>query len=263
MTGDEVAAEASSLIERDHKHYWLNNMRTYKTYPIVCYEKTLIAPGTRTQAYSTHEFPHNTAMSANLGQRMYDSETYLLSKSGAYVATANGKISSSAYHFDIKAGQSFEPVGEVKIEGKYYLLFNPHENGHILLVDESGVFAPQIGRIYKNELLISENLTTVMPRDLSLVPGEKVKDSYSEPQLNYTIKYDGVQNEVMNFVYTDYTQTATSGARVQKFVFPLQQNIIYINGVKFKILRATSLFVQSSFLPISWTHQFALRSVFA
>ena len=239
---DNAAEQTHSLVERDHKHYWLNNMRTYKTYPIVCYEGSSIDTGQRTEIYSTHEFPHNTAMSANLGQRMYDSETYAASvsgKNGTYVAKENGKISSSAYHFDIKAGQTFEPVGEVKIDGKYYLLFNPHENGHILLIDENGVFVPQIARIYKNELLISENLTTVMPHELSLIPGSGNKSEYSEPQLNYTIKYNGVQNEVMSFSFIDHRQTATSGERVQKFVFPLRQNIIHINGVKFKILQAT------------------------
>ena len=237
---EEVADDLHTLVERNHENYWLNNIRPFKTYPINWYSGGRINASTydvgpQTQVRSTHEYPRNVAISANLGQRMVDRETYnvYISDLGEHFeASAEGEVTNSAYNIKLKKGQVLTPVGEVDINGRFFTLFEPEHDGRMLLTDETGLVMHAIGHYHRGELLMSRDATTIMPKDLRILKSSDVKQSASSPQMQYAIEYNGIVEDNMEFIYNDYTD----GNVRKTFVFPRNQQIININGVKIKVL---------------------------
>ena len=85
----------NSLLSSDSDGYWLNSFRSYKKYPINFYSQRLLNKNSseQTQQIEAHEYQYGVAVTARLGQRMYDSTTYTVTtKTGGeqYSATANG-----------------------------------------------------------------------------------------------------------------------------------------------------------------------------
>ncbi|MCQ2734497.1 MAG: hypothetical protein MJ212_00910 [Alphaproteobacteria bacterium] len=236
---EKFKKKAHTLIERDNENYWLNNVRFFKSYPINFYnggDTKYNDDNSQSHEVATREYKHNVVVSANLGQRMLDSETFVVtSKDHGQLYSPETDISfyNAGGELNISAQDTFAPIGEVKIEGLYYLLFDPKEDGRIIMIDETGRFVHMICRIYKKELIISEAITNVKPKTARAEPTSGIKTVFSKPKFNFELKYDGLQDKKISFLYI----SDENGGTAQRFTYPETQKVINIYGNKIQIIR--------------------------
>lgn len=241
-----MADSLHTLVERDHENYWLNNFRSFKTYPIAYYQgnhQNISEANTQTITHHTQEYPTNVPISAYKGQRMVGDETYTVTTSDMgehYEMSTDGKIQNSAYLMQFSKRQVMTPIGEVLINGRYFLVFEPERDGRMILADENGQIMHLIGHYYRGELLMSRDLTTIMPKDLSIIKTSDIQQTSSEPQLQYEIYYKGLVDGQMQFSHIDFI----NGRTEKTFVFPISQQIVNIEGKSIKILSATDENIQ-------------------
>lgn len=240
-SSDSLAAKMHTLVERNHENYWLNNLRTFKTYPINWYggsHVNLSEANAQVQTRLTHEYPRNVPILADVGQRMVDLETYNVQISNVgehYEPSAAGEVTNGHGSIIFTKGQVLNPIGDVNINGQGFLVFEPERDGRMILIDQNGQVMHNIGLYHRGELLVSEDVTVVSPKDLRLLKTTDVKHAESAPQIKYEIKYNGFVDDNMEFIYTDYTT-----GRIDKiFAFPKHQHIINVNGIHIKVLNAT------------------------
>ena len=239
--GDSIAAKMHTFVERDHENYWLNNIRTFRSFPINWYGRPNNNPAdvnTTTQTRLTHEYPRNVPMRADVGQRLVDLETYNVQTSNIgehYEAIETGTISNSAEAISLYKGQVMTALGDVTINGRRFTIFEPERDGRFLLADETGLFLHNIGIYHRGELVLSQDITTMNPKNLGVKLTADVKQATSSPQMHYEVTYNGwVDDGNMEFIYVDY-----SAGRVSKtFVFSREQQIVNVNGVHIKVINA-------------------------
>lgn len=242
ITLSSILLAACTVFETDNDNYWLNNIRPYKTLPINYYNPSDTASDeklTDSKTLNTRTYQHNVVVSANLGQRMVDAQTYTVQNftKPKLIAATDGYISRGGIVVNIHKGQEFEPVGEIKMNGNYYLVV-PAYNGKddYLLVDDKGYFLHMICHIYHGELLLPKEKAYMNPEKIRLEQQKVSRESVSKPQLQFEVKYDGLENGYMAFIYTDYSNANSSEGYFQRFVFPQEQDLVDINGVKFKVM---------------------------
>ena len=237
-TWDRFRKKAHTLVERDHKNYWLNNVRFYKSFPINFYNGNGMKyeGGSQSQEVATREYKHNVVVSANLGQRMLDSETFVVTSKDhgqLYRPETDITFYNTGGELRITAQDELAPIGEVKIEGIYYLLFDPQENGRIVMIDETGRFVHMICRIHKGELIISKEITNVKPKTARVEPTSGIKTVSGKPKFNFELRYDGLQDKKISFLYI----SDEDGGTAQRFTYPETQKVINIYGNKIQIIR--------------------------
>ena len=235
---DNTVRTVKSWVERDNENYWLNNLRSYKTYPINFYngDGWKYDGNKEREEIATREYKHNVVVSANVGQRMLDSETYTITvhnNSPRYVPTTDVSFYGLSGDLHLKAGQELEPLGEVKIEGIYYLLFDPNKNGQVVMIDETGRFLHMICHIYKRELIVSKKPTAIRPKDARADRVSGVKHTTEAPKFHFELKYEGLEDKKMSFLYI----SSETGGLAQRFTYPETQKVINIYGNKIQIIR--------------------------
>ena len=243
--GDKVVDTAHTLGTPDHENYWLNNIRTFKTYPISYYQKenSYSAPTYENNVYHTREYPRNSAISARVGQVMLSDETYTVRSANLgqhYEVSADGTVYNSTDEIKLDKGQVITPLGEVKINGHYYLVFEPERDGRLLLADTQGQIMHNIGRYYRGDFLSSKDVTSVLPKDLSIVKSDDIKQEASDMAMQFEIKYAGLDDGLMHFLYVDYS----NGRTETKLTFSKEQKFIDIEGMHIQILDASADEVQ-------------------
>lgn len=230
-----------SLIEKDSR--WLDHLSFYKSWPIKFYNNLPETESSQNtlQTIPTREYPYDTAVSADRGQRMFDSETYSVQKNsyeGAYSASEDGILYTINKEVYLTKDEPLYPIGEVKIADEYCLLFEPEHDRSIILVDQQGHILPANGYIYKNELVLSKEQTQISPHNLVITPITEGEEFTTNPQMEFEIIYNGTENNVMSFTYVDHRDQAVGRNSKQRFAFPTTQNLININGIKFRVLYA-------------------------
>ncbi len=244
--GSDMVDSIHTVVERDHENYWLNNFRSFKTYPINYYQgnhENASETNVQTTTHHTQEYPKNIPISAYVGQRIIGDETYTVTTSDMgehYEISTDGEIRNSIYQIKLSKRQVMTPIGEVLINGRYFLVFEPEQDGRMLLADENGQIMHNIGHYYRGELLISRDITTVIPKDLGIIKTSNIIQKATTPQLQYEIFYNGVVEGQMQFTYVDYL----NGRNEKTFVFPVNQQIISINGKNIKVHQATDKFIE-------------------
>lgn len=240
--GSDMADNLHTLVERDHENYWLNNIRSFKTYPINYYHgshENLNETTVQTSVEHTQEYPRNIPVSANVGQRMVGDEIYTLTTSAIgehYEMNNDGYILNSVYRMSFNKGQVMTPLGDVLINGRWFIIFEPERDGRMLLADENGQIMHNIAHYYRGELLMSRDATTIMPKDLSIIKTTNPHQTASASQMVYEIIYKGLTENHMEFTYVDFS----NGRSEKTFAFPLDQQIVTMNGKSLKILKATA-----------------------
>ena len=243
--GEKTADTLRSFVTPDHENYLLNNFRSFKTYPITYYQQQsgYNIHNVETSVEHTREYPRNTAMSANVGQAMLSDEIYQVNTANLgehYEIAEDGVIYNSSDEIHFTKGQVITPLGEVKIDGHYYLVFEPERDGRLLLADEHGQIMHNIGRYYRGEFLYSRDTTSMQPKDLHIIKTTGSKQSFSAPEMQFEIKYDGVHDGFMKFVYVDYSNGRTETA----LAFAPNQQYIDINGQHIQIIETTANDIQ-------------------
>lgn len=241
ITLTSMLLASCTFFESDHDDYWVNQVRPYKTVPIHFYDQADAETEEKivnSQTINTHSYKHNVVVSANLGQRMVDAQTYTVQNfvKPELVATSSGRISAGANSIAINEGQLFTATGEVKMNGVYFLLVPANDEGNFFLIDEDGKFLPIISSIYHGDLLIPREKAVIFPRGLKIEQRKTSRETSSDPKLQFEIKYDGLENGNMSFIYTDYSNATSTEGYFQRFTFPKEQDLVNLNGVKFKVM---------------------------
>lgn len=241
ITLSSMLLAACTVFESDNDNYWLNNVRPYKLMKINYYDPNDGASDekiTDSKTLNTRIYKHNVVVSANLGQRMVDAQTYTVQNFAKpeLVAKTDGSISGSNFNVQIHQDQLFEPIGEVKLNGSYYLVVPGNDLGDILLVDEQGNFLDYICHLYHGQLLMPRYPAVVRPKGLGVEQKKATRESVSDPKLQFELKYDGLENGYMAFIYTDYSNANASEGFFQRYVFPQNQDLVEINGIRFKVM---------------------------
>ena len=241
ITFSAMLLAACTYFEKDHDDYWLNQVRPYRTMPINFYNPDNEAAQeklTESKTLNTRTYQHNVVVSANLGQRMVDAQTYTVQNftKPKLAANSSGYISNNGQTVNIAQNQTFEPIGEIKMNSAYFLVVNASDQGDFLLVDEDGKFLPMICHLYHGELLLPREKAYISNKNLRLEPQKDTRESVSDPKLQFEVKYDGLENGYMAFIYTDYSNANATEGYFQRYVFPQDQDLVDINGVKFKVM---------------------------
>ena len=233
----------------DSDGYWLNKLRSYKKYPITFYSQRLINKGSgeKKEEIEAHEYEHNVAVTARLGQRMYDSSTYMLTtKTGGeqYKALQDGAIYNVLNEVKIKKGQIFTPLGEIKVNGQYYMLISFPDSAYIAAVDYKGYFLDTLGLIENGFFYVPKDVAVVKPRDLQVELYKKVEEDAGDTELNFEIIYGGIQGGEMSFIVSDGKNSEYD----QRQFVPLGENFIQINNVNFEIIYASPDYIEYKIL---------------
>ena len=243
---NSITSAISSVARRDSENYWLNNFRSFKTYPITYYQRNPLNTQNNdpeTVLHHTQEYPKNIPISAHNGQRIVGDETYTTTTANIgehYEIATDGEVRNSTSLIKLSKRQVITPIGEVLINGRYFMIFEPERDGRILLADENGQIMHNIGLYYRGELLMSRDLTSVTPKDLSIMKTSETMQTSSDPQLQYEIYYKGLVDGQMQFAYIDFV----NGRTEKTFVFPESQHIINIEGKRIDVLSVTNENIQ-------------------
>lgn len=231
-------AGACSLFNSESSNYWLNNIRSYITYPIYYYENDdfdLNEKMGESKEIPVRTYQRNVVVSANVGQRMVDSQTFTVDEytRNKIIAQSDGVVSNYVDEIKITKGQEFIPFGEVKIDDNYYMLIKGDRKGGILLVNEYGEVMNRICAIYKDKLLFSKTYASVLPESLKIIQLSDTRTDVSETKKNFEIVFDGYNNGMIELTYTDYKESKLGESK--KYIFPREQSFVDVNGVKIKI----------------------------
>ena len=228
-----------------NESYWKNRFRTYRVYPIVVYPS---APCDETgidsqQTINAHEYQRNVVVSANKGQRMYDSTTYTLTThtmtGEAYRVNTKGIISGRNQDFKLHTDDLLRPFGEVTINDEPYMLISLNNSANMALVDSKGKFYERLGIAHNNRLYVGNDPVIYSPQYLKVVPAQNMSQSASETKLNFDIRYNGVENNMLSFL----VYNADTGTTAKRLASPAQR-FININGVDFEIIYYTPEYIE-------------------
>lgn len=238
-----------SLFSADSDGYWLNKFRGYKKFPINFYSQRLLNKnsGEKTEEVEAHVYQRNVAVTARVGQRMYDSTTYkITTKTGSeqYKAVKSGSLYTAQTEVKIKEGQLFTPLGEIKVNGQYYVLFEVPDSDYIIAADYKGKFLDAIGLIEGGNLYVNKDITVINPRDLGVEPYQETTEDTGDAELNFEIKYGGIQGEEMSFIVSNGQESDYD----QRQFVPLNEKIVQINNVGFEIIHASPDYIEYKIL---------------
>ena len=236
---------SNAFFASDSDGYWLNKFRGYKKYPVNFYSQRLLNKnsGERKQQIEAHEYQYGVAVTARLGQRMYDSTTYTITtKTGGeqYRAVSDGILYNSQNEIKIHEGQIFIPLGEAKINGQYYILFEVPESSFIIAADYKGRFLDALGLIENGNLYVAKDITIVRPDDLSVAPDVNESENVGDAEFNFEVRYGGIENNQMVFIIADDRGEEYE----QKQYAPIGQNVLQVSGVNFEIIYASPDYVE-------------------
>ncbi len=235
-----------------YDEYWVNNFSKLRTYPVIFYSQAYEEKYNKdniteekSEEVNTHEFEHNVVVSAALGQRMVDAETFTINHQKIfgheYAALEDGVIYNSLNEIKIKKGQKFAPIGEVKINGEYYLLFEDKDSEALFMIDEDGAVKHNVGYIYKGKMMLSTEITVVRPRDLLFEPTTDTDASRTEPETKFEISYDGMQEDEFYLLYT-------AGEEAERHVYDIDEKNVEINGTKLEIINVFPDYIEYKIL---------------
>ena len=244
---EEEPAVLEDIFDKPSKDsYWKNRFRSYRVYPVVMYPEpsTCDDVGTASsQTVNAHDYQKGVVVSANRGQRMYDSTTYTLTThttvGEAYRFNTRGTISSKAHDFKINTDELYRPFGEVKINEQNYMLLSVANTAYTLLFDERGKMYDKMGIVYKGNLYVGNDVIVYTPQYLKLMQAQNVSQSASDRKLNFDIRYNGIEGNMLSFLIYN----AATGTTTKRVAAPAQR-YININGVNFEIIYYTPEYVE-------------------
>ena len=226
--------------------YWKNRFRSYRVYPVTIYPlaSTCDDVGTEdVQTVNAHEYKHNVVVSANKGQRMYDSTTYTLRThtigGEIYRVNTNGVVSNKYHDFRLHTDDLLRPCGEVNINEQNFMLLQVNNTMYMLLIDEAGNIYNHMGVVHKKQLYVANDPTIISPNYLKIIQAQNTSQSVSDTRLNFDIRYDGIENNMLVFLIYN----ADTGTTTKRMASP-SQRYVSINGVNFEIIYYTPEYIE-------------------
>jgi hypothetical protein len=108
-----------------------------------------------------------------------------------------------------------------------------------LLVDEKGKLYDKMGIAYNKKLYVGNDFIVYSPQYMKLIRAENMSQSASGRQLNFDIRYDGIENNMLSFLIYN----AATGTTTKRTAAPAQR-YININGVNFEIIYYTPEYIE-------------------
>lgn len=237
-----------SLFSSDSDGYWLNKFRGYKKYPIHFYTEKMLRGDEKPEVIKTvsaHEYKHNVIVSAKVGQRMYDASSYEISQEKGkeeYRIKTDGLLYTGLDEIKLEEGQLLSPIGEVKINGRYYVVLGLIRTTYVIMADNKGFVLDAIGQIEHGNLLVPKDIVIVRPDDLQVEEYRKTTDITGETKTAFEIKYMGLENgDIMVF------QIEENGQARNEFV-PLSEKNIVLHDTKFEVIYAGPEYIEYKIL---------------
>ena len=146
----------------------------------------------------------------------------------------NAILSSTFSPVYINKNANFKAFGEVKFEGRRYMLVRQGNSKDILLVNDEGEFFNRIGRMIRNRIVILDVVFNLEPRDVSMTPVISTRTEETDTLDGYELIYNGIKDNNMVFTYRTLGDMEIS----EKITFPLDNKTININNITLEVIKA-------------------------
>ncbi|MBP5215090.1 MAG: hypothetical protein J6039_00835 [Alphaproteobacteria bacterium] len=247
-TYQNFGSSKPSIFSADSDAYWLNKFRGYKKYPVHFYTEKMLRGDEKPEVVktvSTHEYKHNVIVSAKVGQRMFDSSSYQISQQKGketYRATTDGLLYTGLDEIKISENQLLKPLGEVKINGNYYVVLELPETSYVIMADTKGYVLDALGQIEHGNLLVPKDVIIVRPHGFQVEEYRETKEITGDTRTNFEIQYMGLENyEFMVF------QIIEGGHARNEFI-PISEKNIVLQNTKFEVIYAGPDYIEYKIL---------------
>jgi len=210
--------------------------------PITYYDNSMRQ--VKTEILTERNFPENRVLTAAVGYSIVDDKTYRKVYFAREVlrANTNGGLTSIGYPVEYKKHQQVEMIGEVYLDDVRYALVPSGDKGFVVLVDGEGHLYPRLGQIRNDRLVLLISNFIVYPDNFAFEPVILSKSEQTTPIKGFDIKYGGLRNGYVTFIYYRYDAPSNDGlhdsGEFEVLSFPNKNKLVDIKGVKIKIIEA-------------------------
>lgn len=230
--------KSKNLWKSDNDQYWMNKFRGYKKYPIKFYnDEDLYANSgfDDVRTVEVHEYPRFTPVSARKGQLMYESITYTITyKRGSgerYRLDRDAVLLLRGQSVHISSNEILKPVGEVYMNGEYFMLLKLPHTSFVLTVDDHGNIVPEFGQVdSRGYYLVGRDLIQIKPDGTLVKAYSDSTETSSKPVFNFSVAYGGIEGREFALIIKDGT------GEVQTRTVPMWKKMVTVNGTKFQII---------------------------
>ena len=230
----------------DNDKYWLNKFRNYKKYPIKFYndEELYANKGVdNTRTVEVHEYKRYTPVSARRGQLMYESTTYTITyhrgSGERYHLSDNAILYLRGEALQISSREILKPIGEIYMNGEYFMLQRMPHTSYVLTVDDHGNIVPEFGQVdSRGYLLVGREKIHIRPQNVIALEYSDSGETATRPVFNFSVTYGGIEGKEFALIIKD-----GSGAEVKRMV-PLWKKMVIVNGIKFQIIYASPEYIE-------------------
>lgn len=185
--------------------------------------------------------PKGEVLTAYVGNTVVDKKIYRKKVFTAEElrANKNGVMSSVSAPITFKMNEKKTVIGQVKLEDGAFMLIPTDIEGYVVLVSPKGEVFERIGQIRGNRIVLLSTKHLISPRSFRFEVVTSTRSEQTRPEKGFDIKYGGIKLDRMVFTYLDYSKLDGERGYFEDITFPLDQENIEIEGVGFKVLKAT------------------------
>ncbi|MDR1694940.1 MAG: hypothetical protein LBR70_07120 [Lactobacillaceae bacterium] len=214
---------------------------TLNSYPVEIYGQDPVL--VNDQYMEERAQPVNQVLSAYVGYTVVDKKIY---RKKTYAteevrATKDGVMSGSAVPVEFKRNEKRAVVGMAYLDEENYLMIPADLPDYVILINREGKVYKNLGQLKGYRLVLIDTSFIVSPSSFRFELVTSSKSNQSRPERGFDIKYGGIKNDRMVFTYMDYSKIG-GGDRgyFEDITFPLNQEVVEIEGVGIKVLKATN-----------------------
>lgn len=196
----------------------------------------------KTEFVEENNFRLNESMTAFRGYTVLNSKLYRKDTFAERFVRPNhdGIMHSVTVPVKFSMNKNYEVLGVVSIDGADYRLINSGLKGFAALIANDGSLYNRIGQIKGNYLVLTDTEYYITPKDLKMVDVVNTSSTQTKPSKGFDLKFDGVKANRIWFTYLDYSNDEGNRGSFENMNFPLNAGVIEINGLGFRVLRATN-----------------------
>lgn len=214
-------------------------IKSMNSYPIDIYTQDPVL--VNSEYMEERAQPLNQVLTAYVGYTVIDKKVY---RKSVY-ATEEVRANKNAVMTGQGAGLKFERnekravLGMAYIDDLSYMMLPADLPDYVVLIDQEGKVFQKIGQIKNNRLFLVDTDHVVSPSSFRFELVTSSKSKQSRPEKGFDIKYGGLRADDMVFTYLDYSKLDGERGYFENITFPTNQENIEIQGVGFKVLKAT------------------------
>ena len=228
-------------------------MERFQTLPITYYDNEMKL--VKTELITERNFIENKVLSSAVGYSIVDDKTYRKTYYAreAVRPTEDGGLSSNAEPVEYKKHQQFDMIGEVYVDGVRYALIPTAHESFVTLIDGEGKLYHRLGQIRNGRLILLNEVFVVNPKNFAFEPVMISKSEQTNPIKGFDIKYGGLRNGYVSFIYYNYDSPTTDGlddsGEFEVLSFPNKPGAVDLKGVGIKIVEARDDSIDYIILP--------------